>query len=134
MRTDPDRITVAVIGVGINVNMRAADFPEGLRGTATSVLMAAGHAVPRNEIIIQLLGEMEHWYGMLISRGKAPLLDAWRKESSTLGRMVRVVIGGQTVSGIARDIDENGMLILETHAGKQMHISAGDISLMRPLQ
>jgi BirA family biotin operon repressor/biotin-[acetyl-CoA-carboxylase] ligase len=134
MRTDPDRITVAVIGVGINVNMESADFPEELRGTATSVLMAAGRSIPRNEIIIQLLREMELWYGILITRGKEPLLDAWRKESSTLGRMVRVAIGSQTVSGIARDIDENGMLVLETRAGKKMNISSGDISLLRPLR
>ena len=133
VRADPDRINIAVIGVGINVHMRPADFPGELRGFATSVRMAAGHAVPRNEIIIQLLKEMEHWYGILVTRGKAPLISAWRKESSTLGKMVRVAIGDHSVSGVARDIDENGMLVLETPAGRRMHISTGDVSQLRQL-
>jgi BirA family biotin operon repressor/biotin-[acetyl-CoA-carboxylase] ligase len=131
VRADPDRINLAVIGIGINVNVLPADFPEQLRSDATSVRSAAGHAVARNDIIIQLLREFEYWYGILTTEGKKPLLHAWRKASSTLGRKVRIAIGNKTISGIADDIDDNGMLVIRMQSGECRNISAGDITFLR---
>jgi BirA family biotin operon repressor/biotin-[acetyl-CoA-carboxylase] ligase len=129
VRADPDRINLAVIGVGINVNMAARDFPEEIRGAAVSLMQVTGKRQSRNDIIIRLLTEFERWYGLLITEGKRPLLDAWRKYSSTLGRRVMVALGETSISGIAEDIDDNGMLVLKTQSGQQRKISAGDISL-----
>jgi len=42
-----------------------------------------------------------------------------------------VVIGDETLIGLAEDIDENGMLILELASGLRRRISAGDIFLLR---
>jgi len=131
VRADPDRINLAVIGIGVNVNMLSTDFPEELRSIATSVRLAAGHPVSRNELIIQMLKDFEHWYGILMAEGKRPLLDAWRKDSATLGRHVRVTMPDQTLSGVAEDIDDNGMLILKMRTGECRHISAGDITFPR---
>lgn len=131
VRADPDRINLAVIGIGINVNMRPADFPEELRSIATSVRSAAGHTIARNDIIIQVLREFEHWYGILTREGKRPLLQAWRKDSSTIGRKVRIAIGNTNMSGIAEGIDDNGMLQLRMHSGECRNISAGDITFLR---
>ncbi|NJD57663.1 MAG: biotin--[acetyl-CoA-carboxylase] ligase [Nitrospirae bacterium] len=131
VRADPDRINLAVIGIGVNVNMLSADFSEEIRSLATSVRLATGHPVSRNELIIRMLKEFEHWYGILIAEGKRPLLDAWRKNSSTLGRHVRVAMADQTLAGVAEDIDDNGMLILKMRTGERRNISAGDITFLR---
>ena len=131
VRADPDRINLAVIGIGININMQPADFSEELRSIATSVRSAAGRTVARNDIIIQLLREFEDWYGILIAEGKRPLLHAWRKHSSTLGREVMISINNTTLYGIAEDIDDNGMLLLKMHSGECRNISAGDITFLR---
>ncbi len=131
VRSDPDRISLAVIGIGINVNMRSADFPGGLRSIATSMRSAAGHAIARNALIIQLLREFEHWYGILTTEGKRLLLHAWRKHSATLGRRVSVTVGNEKISGIAEDINDNGMLRLKMHSGQYRNISAGDITFLR---
>ena len=130
VRADPDRISLAVIGIGINVNMLPADFPEELRSIATSVRSSAGHTVARNDIIIQLLREFEYWYGILTTEGKWPLLHAWRKYSSTLGRKVRIAIGKKTIYGIAEDIDDNGMLLIKMQSGEYRNISSGDITFV----
>jgi BirA family biotin operon repressor/biotin-[acetyl-CoA-carboxylase] ligase len=130
VRADPDRINLAVIGIGINVNMLPADFPEELRSIATSVRSAAGHPAARNDIIIQLLREFEHWYGILTTEGKGPLLHAWRKVSSTLGRKVRIALGKKTISGIAEDIDDNGMLLIKMQSGEYRNVSSGDINFV----
>jgi len=130
VRADPDRVALAVIGMGINVNMYGRDLPESIRDIATSVRMETKKIHPRNEIIIQLLREFEHWYSILKKEGKKPLLDAWRNNSSTLGRKVNVVMQDISLSGIAEDIDNNGMLILKMRSGKRKTICSGDISFL----
>jgi len=130
VRADPDRVALAVIGMGINVNMYGRDLPESIRDIATSVRMETKKIHPRNEIIIQLLREFEHWYSILKKEGKKPLLDAWRNNSFTLGRKVNVVMQDISLSGIAEDIDNNGMLILKMRSGKRKTICSGDISFL----
>lgn len=130
VRADPDRVALAVIGMGINVNMDSRDLPEIIRDIATSVRIETGIHHPRNEIIIQLLHEFEQWYTILKKEGKKPLLDAWRENSSTLGRKVSVVMRDVTWTGSAEDIDDNGMLILKMRSGKRKTISSGDISFL----
>ncbi len=130
VRADPDRVAVAAIGMGINVNMDRRCLPETIKDIATSVRIETGKNHSRNEIIIQLLREFEQWYAVLKKEGKKPLLEAWRKNSSTLGRKINVVMRDITWSGIAEDIDDNGMLILKMHSGERKTISSGDISFL----
>jgi BirA family biotin operon repressor/biotin-[acetyl-CoA-carboxylase] ligase len=131
VRADPDRIGLAVVGIGINVNMNANDFSEEIKNIATSIRQETGARQERNGIIIRILGEFEHWYDRLKTDGKKPLLNAWRRFSSTLGRRVKATIGDTVVSGVAKDIDENGLLILKMPSGKLWKISSGDITPLR---
>ncbi|RPI37556.1 MAG: biotin--[acetyl-CoA-carboxylase] ligase, partial [Nitrospiraceae bacterium] len=39
--------------------------------------------------------------------------------------------GKETVSGLAEDIDDNGMLILKLRSGLRRRISSGDITHLR---
>jgi BirA family biotin operon repressor/biotin-[acetyl-CoA-carboxylase] ligase len=128
VRADPDRVAIAVIGMGINVNMNSRNLPESIKDIATSVRIETGKNHSRNEIIIQLLREFEKWFNILKKEGKIPLLDAWRKNSSTLGREVNVIMRDDTWAGLAEDIDDSGMLILKLRSGERKTISSGDIS------
>lgn len=130
VRADPDLVALAVIGMGINVNMDYRGLPDIIRHIATSVRIETGINHSRNEIIIQLLKEFEQCYSILKKEGKKPLLDAWRKNSSTLGRKVNVIMHGVSWSGIAEDIDDNGMLILKMRSGRRKTISSGDIAFL----
>lgn len=130
VRADPDRVAVAVIGIGINVNIDFRDLPGAIRDIATSVKIETGINHSRNKIIIQLLREFEHWYTVLKKEGKRPLLEAWRENSSTLGRKISVVMSDATWSGIAEDIDDYGMLMLKMRSGERKTISSGDISFL----
>ena len=131
VRSEPGRIKTAVIGIGINVNIENKDFPTEIRSIATSIKNETEKHHSRNEMIIQILKEFEDWFEVFKSKGGKPLLEKWRQLSSTLGKNVRVTIGDSTVSGLARDIDEEGMLILEMRSGELRKISAGDITILR---
>jgi len=131
IRADIDKVNLAVIGIGINVNMGKEDFTEEIRSIATSIKEESGKCCSRNELVIEVLRQIEHFYSMLINLGKYPLLKAWKILSSTLGKSVKVVIGDETLVGLAEDIDDNGMLILKLDSGLRRQISSGDITLLR---
>jgi BirA family biotin operon repressor/biotin-[acetyl-CoA-carboxylase] ligase len=131
IRAEIDKINLAVIGIGINVNMAEKDFIEEIHSVATSIKKESGKNCSRNELIIEILRQFERFYGILIKKGKNTLLDQWKRLSSTIGKNVKVVIGDETLIGLAEDIDDNGMLILKLDSGLRRQISAGDITLLR---
>lgn len=131
LRSEPDRILYAVIGIGINVNMEAKNLPPSLRQIATSIFNETGKVFKRTLIIAEILNEMDKELNILNNKGKTELLKKWRLLSSTLGKEVMVTVGKETIRGIAEDIDREGRLILETKDGKKRIISSGDLIYLR---
>ena len=140
MKSDQDRIVFAVIGIGINVNASLDAFPVDVRAVAASVIeeLRKGKGIKgdspeisRTLIIAAILNELERWFKVLIKGGRIQLINEWKKLSSTLGRKVKVVSGKDAISGIAEDIDDEGMLILRLPSGGLKKISAGDVIMLR---
>lgn len=128
MTAEMDAINYVVIGMGINVNIAAEEFPPDLHAIATSLAMAAGHPLSRLQLLAAILEELEQAYQMSIDKGFAPVLDAWRGESVTLGRMVDVFGQGRKFAGLATDIAADGALLVETPDGLE-RVVAGDVSI-----
>jgi BirA family biotin operon repressor/biotin-[acetyl-CoA-carboxylase] ligase len=131
LRSGHDKINCAIVGIGINVNSRDRDFPEELRSIATSVKEGTGKYHSRSGIVAEVLNELERWYKKLIDEGRFPLLDEWKKLSSTIGKGVRVSLCKEVLSGFAEDIDQDGMLVLKLASGEIRRISAGDLTELR---
>jgi BirA family biotin operon repressor/biotin-[acetyl-CoA-carboxylase] ligase len=119
------RVGYVIIGIGINVGLRAADFPE-IAATATSLDDEAGRSVSRRDVVRHLLREMERLY-LTLPDGE-PIYQAWRKRV-TLGRRVRVTPGSLTLDGVAEAVDESGALLLRLDDGSVARVIAGDVSL-----
>lgn len=119
-------IAWAVIGIGINVNMKMADFPE-IADTATSLSDERGEELPRVEIIRRLLIELERLY-LELGDG-ARLYREWRDRLITLGKRVRVISGKNVLQGVAEDVSRDGSLRLKHEDGSISHIVAGDVIL-----
>jgi BirA family biotin operon repressor/biotin-[acetyl-CoA-carboxylase] ligase len=131
VRSEPDKIKTAVIGIGVNVNSKTRKFPYGLREIATSLKQMTGLNYSRSRIIISILDEFESCYTDLQQYGKEGLLKAYRQLSSTIGTEVNVTVGRETISGYAEDVDDAGLLVLRLPSGDVRKFSTGDISLMR---
>jgi BirA family biotin operon repressor/biotin-[acetyl-CoA-carboxylase] ligase len=131
LAAEPDRVHWVVIGVGVNVNTRAEDFPEELRGEATSILLERGGAAPRALFAAACLTGLEEWLDRHAEEGFGAIRAAWRERSVTLGRQVSVRADGREVVGTAVDLDEDGALLVRDAAGLQ-RILAGDVTLLRP--
>jgi len=68
----------AVVGIGLNVNHAPQDFPDDLRGHATSLAAVSGHPFNRNgtaSLLLRHLGDQEG----LMQDSKEELLAAWHR-------------------------------------------------------
>jgi BirA family biotin operon repressor/biotin-[acetyl-CoA-carboxylase] ligase len=120
------RLDYAIPGIGINVNMRLADYPE-LQSTATSLTDETGKPVSRIAVLRHLFTELERLYLDMLA-GK-PLFPEWRDNLATLGRRVNVTSGDSSIEGTAESVMEDGCLLLRCPDGTLEKITIGDVSL-----
>ncbi len=119
-------VNYTIIGIGINVNLRLADFPEILP-IATSLSDELGREVSRLSVIRCLLVEIERLYLALSTGG--PIYEEWRDNLVTLGKRVRVKTGESVYEGVAESVARDGSLLLRGFDGSLTKIVAGDVTL-----
>lgn len=118
----------AIIGVGANAEGAGADIPAEIAERATSVEAVTGQRGQAGALITAFSQRLEGW---LNGPNLEDVLRSWRKRTTTLGHEVRVLIDGETITGLAEDIDEAGALIVK-EGGKRHRILAGEITSLRP--
>jgi BirA family biotin operon repressor/biotin-[acetyl-CoA-carboxylase] ligase len=121
-----------VVGIGLNVSLTADELPDP---GATSLVILGGRPTGRVQVIGALLGELaRRMDGLRASHGAdTALIDEYTSRSLTLGSRVRAMLpGGRNVTGVARDIDDQGRLRIDTDGGPFV-VSAGDIVHLRPV-
>jgi BirA family biotin operon repressor/biotin-[acetyl-CoA-carboxylase] ligase len=62
MRAQEKAAHLAIAGIGVNVNQSREDFPKELQRRATSLAMALGKQVDRQNFAIALLRELDRTY------------------------------------------------------------------------
>lgn len=128
IETDVQGSTVnhAIIGIGININLKPADFPEIL-SIATSLSSELGRDVPRLSVLRCLLVEIEGLYQGLST--PESVFQEWRDNLETLGKEVSVKSGETLIQGVAEAVDRDGSLMLRRPDGSLTRIVAGDVTL-----
>ena len=130
LSAEKNRVDYVVIGVGVNVNHKADDFPPELSSIATSLRVANRRKVGRVDLLKRFLVNFEKEY----RRYQKGQLSASRKKirsySSLLGSHVRLRFGNRIVEGTAVDIDRTGALIIEMD-GKRRTITSGEVTVVK---
>lgn len=130
VHAEPEVIHYAVVGIGLNVNLSIEDFPEDIKGIATSLKIEKGEEFHRVDIIKAMLQEMEKGYlQKLDDDGFAELLKEYERRSVILKRRVRVIGVGGEFLGYAEGFGEDGSLMLRLDDGRLQRILAGDVSI-----
>jgi len=119
-------VNSTIIGIGINVNLKLADFPE-IQPIATSLGDKLGRDVSRLSVIRCLLVEIERLYLALSAGGS--VYEKWRDSLVTLGERVRATTGETTYEGVAESVARDGSLLLRGSDGSLTRIVAGDVTL-----
>ncbi len=121
-----NRVDYVIIGIGINVNMRMAAYPE-IAEIATSLSDEMGYDLLILNLLRKLLAELDDLYSLL-PNGE-PIFSEWRQRMTMLDKRVQVISGTACSEGIAGDVERDGSLLLKLDDGSAQHILAGDISL-----
>jgi len=130
--TGPGSRRAMVVGIGLNVNMPAAAFPEELRATATSLLIETGSSVDRGQLLAALLDELERLYDHACTHGTGDIAAAYQAACDTIGKPVQVeLIGSEQIEGTAEVLAPDGALRLRTKSGKVLEIRAGNVVHLR---
>lgn len=119
-----------VVGVGLNVTVREAELPVP---TAISLALAGASTTDRDTLLRAALrgtGDEYLAWRRVEGDGELSVLPRYRELCVTLGRDVRVDLGGDSLEGRAVDISADGSLVVETSAGRRS-VSAGDVVHVR---
>jgi BirA family biotin operon repressor/biotin-[acetyl-CoA-carboxylase] ligase len=122
-----------VIGIGLNVTLRADELPVP---EATSLLLAGAACTDRDPLLRALLRTFADRYRAWCAAAGDPdasgLAAAYRSHCDTLGRQVRVGLpDGGLLTGTASDVDGAGRLVVAGTDGTHVPVSAGDVTHVR---
>jgi BirA family transcriptional regulator, biotin operon repressor / biotin---[acetyl-CoA-carboxylase] ligase len=119
-----------VIGVGLNLSL-SADMRRAIEagGVRIAALADACPAPPaRNTLaaalvtaLLSMLESFERW-------GFAAFRDEWTSLDALAGRPARILVGDDTVEGIARGVDTDGALLVDS-GGQLRRFVCGEASL-----
>jgi BirA family biotin operon repressor/biotin-[acetyl-CoA-carboxylase] ligase len=119
----------AVVGLGVNVSQVEADFAPELRGRAVSLRMA-GSPLGREEVAAAFLNALEPLLDDYAEGGGSERLRArYREAADFWGQPVTVRAAGGEITGVARDLDAAGGLVVRLESGREVVAVAGDLEL-----
>jgi BirA family biotin operon repressor/biotin-[acetyl-CoA-carboxylase] ligase len=120
-----------IIGIGVNQNCPVSDMPPGLEWPTTSVIDELGKETSIESLLCSIVNEIDALLQVVDSEFSfTKVLDEWRNASSTLGERVQIHEEGKTTIGVAKDIGEDGALIVATDDGL-VKVLLGDVSHLR---
>ena len=122
------QIQSVIMGIGINVNHGAEDFPEELREIATSLKMICGKELDKNALIL-ILKEKIDKLNEDFSHKKEYYLSEYRKSCAVLGKRIRIIKNGTESLGTALDIDDDFGLVVRFDGGEVRTVTEGDVSV-----
>jgi len=130
LSAETEQVHFVVLGIGVNLNMTAEQFPDDLRYPATSLLIEGGRQISRIDFCRALLRQLDDLYDLYLKNGFSPILRAWESHFELAGKRVEVVGHDETLRGTVSGLDADGALLLKNDHGSVTRILAGDV---RPL-
>lgn len=116
-----------VVGIGINVNNRAEDFPPEIRDRAGSLFSVTGKKFDRNRMAAVLADEMTD---IVQDFSSGSYLKEYRSRSCVLGRPIVIFGSGhEGTQATAVDIDEHGYLLARGSNGDLYTLNSGEITI-----
>ena len=116
-----------IIGVGIDVNIDMADFPEELQDGTTTIAQELGENVDENTLIRIFLEEFEKIGRTFLEGDIESILKDWRKRSYTIGKIVEVRAPfNKQYDAYVVGIGKEGALIVEKIDGTLEKVISGE--------
>jgi BirA family biotin operon repressor/biotin-[acetyl-CoA-carboxylase] ligase len=126
---EQDRVKYVILGIGVDVNLDAGDFPEELKSAATSLQAELGQPVDRAELAAAILRALDEDYARICAGDFTSVANEWEEHCSTIGKDITIQTGGRQIRGRAESLGEDGALLLRTDHGHLERIIGGDVTM-----
>jgi BirA family biotin operon repressor/biotin-[acetyl-CoA-carboxylase] ligase len=122
----------AVVGWGLNLSQRPADFSPALRRRATSLRLAAGRVPPRASLLGAFLGRLEAELTGLEAGRVASLVRRYAALSPACrpGARLRLVLEGRCRRARGAGLARDGALRVELREGTRLLRSADELRIL----
>jgi BirA family biotin operon repressor/biotin-[acetyl-CoA-carboxylase] ligase len=124
-----DKVKYVILGIGVDVNLSAGEFPHEFRKLATSLKIETGQSIDRAELAAEILRELDRDYARICAGQFTAVADEWESQCATLGHNVVIRLGDRQIQGRAESLDVDGALLLRTLHGHLETIIGGDVTL-----
>ncbi|MEQ7922537.1 bifunctional biotin--[acetyl-CoA-carboxylase] ligase/biotin operon repressor BirA [Xanthomonas sp. WHRI 1810A] len=124
---DPADVCHVVIGVGINVNMRATDEVDQ---AWTSMYLEADRKIDRNGLVSLLSQNLAEYLEAHRAHGFVAFKEEWERRHLWQGAEVILLAGSQEIQGRVLGVDAAGGLRLDV-GGMEQVFHGGELSLRR---
>lgn len=122
-----ETVRFVVLGVGIDANVDLESFPSDIRGEMTTLKEELLYEIDRDRLMVKILHNFEERYKKLQLGEWRNLLKEWKDLAKFIGGYVKVESCDRVFSGLARDVAEDGALILRLNDGSIKKIVVGDV-------
>ncbi len=127
MQGEANGPAAVVIGIGVNVNMPGL-ASWNIDQPWTDIQKASGKCVSRNSLAANIIEQLVQAIKEFESGGLADFVSSWSQWDMLQDKPVDIVMANQNISGIARGIDKNGALQVES-GGVIKSYMAGEVSI-----
>jgi BirA family transcriptional regulator, biotin operon repressor / biotin---[acetyl-CoA-carboxylase] ligase len=115
----------AWLSIGIGINLAAS--PEDTEFPATSLKALGATPSSPKDALLDLADAFAKWYDAWRRGGFAPVREGWLARAHGLGKRIRVRLAKEEVTGVFRDVDDSGALVLGLPQGLTRTVSAGEV-------
>lgn len=120
-------VDYAVVGIGINCNQTADEFPREIQNIATSLQLCTKKEIDRAAIIAAIL-EALHLMSNTLQHTES-ILSRYRQDCITIGQDISLACGDDVSYGKALDVDEKGALLVRFDDGQIRAVNSGEVSI-----
>ncbi len=117
-----------VIGIGLNVTTKENSFPSELKTIAGAILNSDGSFNTRNMLASEIINKVLTMCENLEDRS---FLEIYKERSMILGQNILYKKNGECIEGHAKDIDENGGLLVILNDGQSVILNSGEITVRK---
>lgn len=130
LSAEKNKINYLIIGVGININQTANDFPDDIIMLATSIRKSAGKKIHRVKFLKQFLTIFEKEYLIYQKHSLTKSHKKLLKYSSLLNQEITLLSGKEKITGTVIDINTEGALVLKI-GDKIKAFSSGEVTIAK---
>jgi BirA family biotin operon repressor/biotin-[acetyl-CoA-carboxylase] ligase len=127
--TCDETIKMVVVGIGLNANITLEDFSRSLRESVTTLKEELRKEVLLEPLLCEILSRIESEYVAFLNEGFVRVLSEWKALAPFIGKHVEVTVADGKFMGVAKDVNEDGSLIVRLSDGSVKRVMAGDVKV-----